>query len=267
MKIRHLYRIWLAEARYELLRVLRTPAYSIPSILLPQLFFVLFGIVLSKPSGGVQTVAYPLVSYSAFGMLSAALVGVAASIAVERERGFYLLKRALPIPAGAYLGAKALSAMVISGITFLIMALIARVAGGVDLSPTQWPALLILNMLGVLPFAALGLFIGSAVSAAAAPGVTNLIYLPMSFLSGLWIPLRFLPQPLQTIAHYLPAYHFQQLPLTVIGAADRAGAGAHIAVLTLFAAVFYRLAQRRLDAGNGGHRAGSRWRKLLSGAA
>ena len=45
----------------------------------------------------------------------------------------------------------------------------------------------------------------------------NLIYLPMSFLSGLWIPYEVLPAAVKAVAPFLPAYHLGQLALGAIG--------------------------------------------------
>lgn len=260
-------RIWLSEARYELTRLLRTPAAFVPSLLLPQMFYLLFAVLLAKHNGGAHGARIMLVGYSGFGMLAAALLGVAAAVAVERERGLDQLKRALPMPPGAWLGAKVVAAMAITGAMTLIMMLLAAIAGHVAQPLWQWPALLGLNLLGVLPFAALGLFIGSRVSGSAAPGVTNLVYLPMSFLSGLWIPLQFLPPQLQAFAPWLPAYHFVQLPLAMIGAGDGSRILPHVLVLIAFTAVFLALAYRRLAGPQRSH-AGVRpkWRRLAIGA-
>jgi len=52
---------------------------------------------------------------------------------------------------------------------------------------------------------------------AAAPGVVNLIYLPMSFMGGLWIPIHFLPKWPQAIAPAMPTYHLGQLMETIFG--------------------------------------------------
>ncbi len=48
----------------------------------------------------------------------------------------------------------------------------------------------------------------------------NLIYLPMSFASGFWMPLRMLPHWLQVIAPALPTYHLAQLSLQIFGFAQ-----------------------------------------------
>jgi len=50
-----------------------------------------------------------------------------------------------------------------------------------------------------------------------APGITNMIYLPMSFCGGLWVPLMFLPHFMQTIAVLMPTYHLGQLMLGAFG--------------------------------------------------
>jgi ABC-2 type transport system permease protein len=68
---------------------------------------------------------------------------------------------------------------------------------------------------GSIPFAAMGLLVALLVPPAAAPGVVNLVYLPMSFMGGLWIPIHFLPKWIQTIAPSMPTYHLAQLMLTV----------------------------------------------------
>ncbi len=44
-------RSYLLEARYECLRLLRTPSFALPSLLFPPLFYLLFGVLLSKSNG------------------------------------------------------------------------------------------------------------------------------------------------------------------------------------------------------------------------
>lgn len=65
----------------------------------------------------------------------------------------------------------------------------------------------------------------------------------MSFLSGLWIPILFLPDTLQKIALWLPPYHLAQLALGVIGASQKQPVlllvGALAAAALLFTAIAY----------------------------
>src|SRR5262249_58961893 len=76
-----------------------------------------------------------------------------------------------------------------------------------------------------IPFCGLGLLLGCVASPNASPAVANLVCLPMSFCSGLWIPLPFLPSAVQHAARFLPAYHLGQLALGVAGAPTSGGGG------------------------------------------
>ena len=87
---------------------------------------------------------------------------------------------------------------------------------------------------GSLPFSALGLAIGYFAGPNRRPGVINLIYLPMSFCSGLWVPYMFLPKVVKQIALALPPYHLSQLALGVVGAGNRNSAAMHWEVLLAF---------------------------------
>jgi ABC-2 type transport system permease protein len=53
-----------------------------------------------------------------------------------------------------------------------------------------------------------------------APAVANLVYLPLSFASGLFMPLSQLPAFVRRLAVYLPAYHYGQLAWGTVGAAS-----------------------------------------------
>ena len=62
----------------------------------------------------------------------------------------------------------------------------------------------------------MGLALGYFAKPNSAPAMVNLVYLPMSFCSGLWIPIFMLPKVLQNIAQVLPPYHVAQLALNAI---------------------------------------------------
>ena len=122
----------------------------------------------------------------------------------------------------------------------------AMTLGHVVLSPLQLLALFATNILGVLPFCAIGLYIGTVFSAQAAPAVINILYLPMAFLAGLWMPLSMLPALFAKLAPLWPAYHLAQIALAVVGLDNGGSVALHALVLLAVSVVFFGLARRRL---------------------
>ncbi len=122
------------------------------------------------------------------------LFGFGVSLAFEREQGTLIYRQAIPMPAGSYLLARMVMAMMFVAIGSLLMIMLAVFVAHVPLTFMQCATVLLVNVLGVLPFCAMGLFIGTLVSGQAAPAIVNLIYLPMAFLSGLWVPMQLLRQ-------------------------------------------------------------------------
>ncbi|HSS07877.1 MAG TPA: ABC transporter permease, partial [Rhodanobacteraceae bacterium] len=156
------------------------------------------------------------------------------------------LKSAQPMPPGAYLASKLAMAMLFAAIIFTLLAVLATTIGGVRLPASSWATLLAVEIFGVLPFCAIGLFIGTTVNGQAAPAVINLIYLPMSFLSGLWMPLSILPAAVHGIAPLWPAYHLGQLALAAVGQGTEGSALQHVVALLGVTVAFLFFARRRL---------------------
>jgi len=244
MPLARLFGAYLAEARSECLRYMRAPSFMLPIILFPTLFYLLFGVVMGKAEGA-DAVRYLLASYSVFGVMSPGLFGFGVSLAMERDGGLLTYKRALPMPPGAYLLGKMLMAMLAAAFVVLLLLAMALLLAHVTLTLTQVGALLLTGILGVLPFCALGMFMGTLIKGQGAPGMLNLIYLPMSFLSGLWVPLSALPKFLQQFAPVWPSYHLDQLALAAVGMGQSA-LWPHVLVLLGFAVGFLLLAARRL---------------------
>ncbi|MET4568362.1 ABC transporter permease [Rhodanobacter soli] len=235
---------YLEEARSECLRYMRAPGFMLPIMLFPAMFYLLFGVLMAK-SNGAEAARYLLASYGVFGVMSPGLFGFGVSLALERDGGLLTFKRALPMPPGAYLLGKMLMAMAAAGVVILLLMAMALLLGHVTLNPLQAIALLLAGTLGVLPFCALGMFVGTLIKGQGAPGMLQLIYLPMSFLSGLWMPLPMLPKFLQQIAPVWPSYHLNMLALAAVGMSKGSLLG-HALVLVGFAAAFLLMAARRL---------------------
>lgn len=237
-------RSYVLEAKYEFLRLLRTPSFAVPSLLFPALFYLLFGVLLNKSNG--DAARYLLATYGVFGVMGVGLFAFGVTVALEREQGFLIYKRALPMPPGAYLFSKMIMAVLFAAMISLLLAGLAATVGDVELRLSQWLLLFVVNIVGVLPFAALGLFIGTLIGGQGAPAVVNILYLPMAFLSGLWLPLKLLPTWIAKFAPVWPSYHHAQIALKVIGMDGGGSLALHLGVLLGITVLFFLLARHRL---------------------
>ncbi len=228
--------IYFKEAKYEFLKSLRYPMYSVSTLLFPIMFYILFGLVMGKQMiGGVRTTVYLLAAYGTFGVMGASLFGTAASLASERRLGWLQVKRASPMPPSAYFLAKVVMSLIFSAIVILLLFLLGVTFGGVHLQVSTMAKLALTLIAGSLPFCAMGLAIGYFAEPNSAPAVINIFYLPMSFCSGLWMPFMFLPKFIQQIAVFLPPYHLSQLALNLIGAGQGGPSQGHWEALAGFA--------------------------------
>ena len=236
-------RAYRLEAKYELYKLLRMPGYAIPSIAFPAMFYLLFGVIFGRGTvGGVTMPTYLIATYGAFGVIGASLFGFGVGVAVERGQGWMMLKRASPMPPMAFFVAKLAMCLVFASTVVFVLSVLGVTVGQVRLPAATWFRLVTTLVVGAIPFCALGLGLGYLVGPNSAPPIVNLIYLPMSFLSGLWLPFEILPPAVKAIAPFLPAYHFAQLALGAIGAGAGAPAWSHVAALAGFSVVGLALA-------------------------
>jgi ABC-2 type transport system permease protein len=194
------------------LNLVRMPAYSIPTLLFPLMFYAFFGLVMFRSQA-----QWMLCTFATFGIMGTALFAFGVGIAMERAKGWWLLLRCAPAPFMAVLVGKAFGAMLFALIIAVAMAWMAALFADVRLPSANWMALTAVLVIGTLPFCLMGLALGLWLSPNAAPAVINLIYLPLGFLSGLWIPIQQLPDGLQSLAQWLPPYHLAGLTLHVSG--------------------------------------------------
>lgn len=219
MPIRQLLRAYGTEMKYELLRMLRMPGFSIPFLGLPVPIYLFFGVVLAG-SATVKNPAlanYLLSGWMVFAAMGPSLFGVGCALAMEREAGLLKFKRASPAPGGSYLAAKMAMAMGLSAVAIVSIIVAALGVGKISLSFTQLLIMTAVMIAGAVPFSAIGLFIGAHTSGSAAPAITNVLFLPMLWLSGLFFPL---PKFLEPWVVIWPAFHLNQVALGAAGVTE-----------------------------------------------
>jgi ABC-2 type transport system permease protein len=228
--------IYLKEAKYEFLKNLRLRMYTVSVLSFPIMFYILFGLVLNSKEaiGHTGMPTYLIATYGTFGVMGASLFGTAGGLSSDRGLGWLQVKRASPMPPFAYFAAKVITSMIFSATIVLALFVLGYTLGGVRMPIAESAKLLGTLVVGSLPFSAMGLALGYFTGPNSAPATINLIYLPMSFCSGLWVPFMFLPKIARQIALVLPPYHLSQLALGVVGAGSHESSTAHWEVLVAF---------------------------------
>ena len=201
-----LYRIHLTAT---LVPLLRTPAYWIPLVVFPSLLYAFFGIPPSQQ--GPQVANLLLGSWSAFAVIGIGFFQFGVSISQARESKWEDYARTLP--AG---GAPRFAAQILSAIVFLAAALgllwtVANLTTPVDLSPIQYGRLLASLLAGVVPFVMIGAALGYSIPARGAVPIANLLYLPLSYFGGLWLPPQMLPDIVARFSPYTPTRQLGEL--------------------------------------------------------
>jgi len=245
-------RMFVLQTRAELVKLLRAPDFVAPVVLLPVLLFVLFGAASLGETieDGRRIGPVIAASFASFGVLGVVVFTFGEAVGAERGQGWLRLMRATPLPGSIFLGAKLGAGLALAVLFFAVMIPVATVAGaGIDAA--GWLRVAVVAILGGTAIAPLGFVIGFVARPSAVAAVALLLYLPLSYASGMWTPYELLPDVVQQIAPFLPTYHLASLTHHAVGFGRDAAlvhAGALIATLaagSALAAVAYRRAAGR----------------------
>ncbi|PWK53637.1 ABC transporter permease [Pleionea mediterranea] len=240
----HLFGIYYYETRAEFLKAMRMPAFAIPSLLFPLMFYIFFGLIFNQSAMNGQMPSYLMATYGVFGVIGPALFSFGVGVSIEKDQGWLAMKQCSPMPISAYFIARILSAMVFGVLIILGLFLLGAIFGDVAMHTWQWLLTMTVLLAGMLPFCALGLWFGLLAKSQAAPAIVNLIYLPMAFLSGLWLPIQLFPEIMQNTAWMFPAFHLAQLTLAIQGLDSGIGVLWHLTILLVMTVIFLFLATR-----------------------
>jgi ABC-2 type transport system permease protein len=202
-------------ARYEMLRTLRGTQFFIFSLAFPLVLFLLIaGPNRHQTLDGIAFPVYYMAGMVAWGTMGAVMAG-GARIALERSIGWHRQLRITPLPVRSYLAAKVGTgyAMALLSIGLLY---VAGVAIGVRLPAGTWLTMTGLILVGLIPFAVLGILIGHLVTAdsigPAMGGITSLFAL----LGGAWAPIAS-HGILRSLISFLPSYWLVQAGKSALG--------------------------------------------------
>lgn len=196
----------LAYTRFELRRTLRNVRLLVFSLGFPLiLFFAIAGPGRHETDFGGTGISLPLyymVGLVGFGAMMA-LISTGARIASERTDGWTRQLRITPLSSRAYLRAKVLTGYAMALLT--IASLYASgVVLGVRLPADRWVEMTMLILVGLLPFAALGVFVGHLLTADTIGPATGGLVSLLALVSGTWFSLG--DGFMHDVAQWLPSY-------------------------------------------------------------
>lgn len=233
---------WL-ECRSELVKAVRTPQFSVPTIAFPVVFYLIFGIILAGDDNTGRSL-YLLATFGMFGAIGPALFGFGVNVATERSNGWLDLKKISPMPIAAYIVAKLFMAAVFGLMVISLLGILAVFFGGLKISFASWLVMTVTQILCAVPFGLLGMTIGFRASPDAAPAIVNILFMLMSVFGGLWLPITMFPDIVQKLAWFLPTFHGGQLALASAGFPPASPVALHVGFLLGFSAALAVLAAR-----------------------
>lgn len=207
--------IGLVYLRYEILRTLRNRRFLVFSLVFPLILFF----AIASPNrhhllDGISFPLYYMTGMAAWGTMVAVMAG-GARIAAERSIGWTRWMRVTPLSTRSYFRAKVLTSYMMALVSIAALAL-AGTALGVRLSAGQWATMVGLLVIGLVPFAVLGILLGHLVSVdtmgPALGGSTALFAL----LGGAYGPIV-TGGVLLTIVKGIPSYWLVQAGKTALG--------------------------------------------------
>jgi ABC-2 type transport system permease protein len=206
----------LTYLRYEVLRTFRNRRFFIFTLLFPLAFFyIIAGSNHDARLGNMSLPTYYLAGMASFGTMMA-MVSVGGRISAERQTNWNRQLRLTPLTPRNYFRAKVASAYLMA-LTTMALLFVAGATLGVDLSIGPVLRMVGLVVVGLLPFAALGVFIGHMFHPDSMGPVMGGGVSILAFLGGAWGPVGGDHGFLHSVSEAIPTYWLVQAGHVLVG--------------------------------------------------
>lgn len=193
--------------RLELRRMLRNRRTVIFTLVMPTVFFLLFGTdrgYRADSAGNGNVTAYVLISMAVYGAMLATTSG-GASVSIERAAGWSRQLRLTPLRPIAYIAVKVTVAMAMALASVLVVGLVGSFSGA-EMPGDVWVLSLMLAWLCAVVFAAFGLFMGYLLPSENVMQILGPVLAMLSFAGGLFVPLDQMGATFAGLAKLTPVY-------------------------------------------------------------
>lgn len=203
----------------EVKRAIRNPYYVFWSLLIPVCFYVIFTkVFIFNDNAADQALweAHYLMSMAAFSVMGSSVMTVGIRLVQDKQQGFITFLKVTPLPEYVYIISQMVGQSVIHILSIVVIFFAGALLNDVSLTAMQWMLSGIWILFGSLVFLALGTLVGTMNKVETASGVSNILFLGLALLGGMWMPLNAMPTLLQDIATWLPSYHYANGPWEII---------------------------------------------------
>ena len=174
----------------------------------PAIILVLLGSIFDGTfPNGVTAGQLFAASMVAAGIVATSFLNLGISVALDREDGTLKRLRGTPMPAAAYFLGKMVLVAVASLAEVVLLLVVGMALFGLELPTgfTPWFTFAWVLVLSVIACSLLGIAISSvAKSAQSAGAVTNVPYIALLFMSGVYIPISQIPDWMSTVGGLFP---------------------------------------------------------------
>jgi ABC-2 type transport system permease protein len=161
----------------------------------------------STQDTSIKEIQYLTPGILGWAIATGATFSAASTLVVWRQRRLMRRLTLAPIGVSSVIGARILVSLGIALIQTVLFLAVAVVFFHLRLAGTGWLAIPLV-LAGTLTFLSIGLLAGSMTkSVEAASAISNLVVIPMAFLSGSFIPLDIAPSWLQNFSEIFPLRH------------------------------------------------------------
>ena len=187
----------------------RDPATWVFALAVPPLLLVVFGAIppFREPDaelGGLRVIDLYAPILVAVGISILAVYSLPQQFAGYREKGILRRMRTTPVSPRALLGALLVLFAVLSLATVGVVLTLGRLAFAVEL-PGNLPAYAAAVILTAAALLAVGLLIAALAPSGSSAGAIGLVlFFPLAFFAGLWIPRESMSDGLRTVSDFTP---------------------------------------------------------------
>ncbi|MBB6347748.1 ABC transporter permease [Nonomuraea muscovyensis] len=217
------WRLLAGQAGHAVIRLRRDLSTAFFTVILPVLLLALISLIFGEARvSGVRLPVFMLAAMITYTVGVASYVNIAEAVAGDRERGVLKRLTGTPLPRWAYHAGYLTTALLVTVATAIVLALVAALGYDVTIEPAMIPGMLAAIVLGGACFAVFGaLVVAFVTKQQTANAVTLGTFLPLAFVSDVFVIGGELPGVLRTIGDVFPLKHISHTLLAVLDPAGR----------------------------------------------